>query len=394
MTKRSAFVAALLVRSQWKKLVAFGSFLLLTTSVAMGGSSARSASFAVTRLDRNSVASAPKASTSVTLVTKGPVRALAADGRRAALMISERGRWRIVVWEPAAHRVLPIHTESDADFGGSLALAGSRVAWNDWSGGLTIQTRISSATLARRRAVSLGSGDTTLDGGPGEEALAPNGDGKLLAFTTQERCDEFDEDDPCPPGRQTGDVVAATIWRVAPHGICPAGGGNDFRPPGHCARVAMATGKLTVLAVDAGRIAARSDGGVRLLTGGGHPLRDFPVKNVSTAALSGNRLALRVPGTFEIYDTGSGELVKSFPAQGNARLARLEDLEHGILVTAMGRTVTLRRLRDGRKATMRTHGIAHARLERAGLFVAGGHRVTFTPMHDLLRLLGARAPGS
>jgi hypothetical protein len=393
MTKRSAFVAALLVRSQWKKLVAFGSFLLLTTSVAMGGSSARSASFAVTRLDRNSVASAPKASTSVTLVTKGPVRALAADGTRAALMISGRGRWRIVVWEPAAHRVLPIHTESDADFGGSLALAGSRVAWNDWSGGLTMESRISSATLARRRAVSLGSADEEIGGGPGEEALAPTGDGKLLAFTTQVRCDEFDEDEPCPPGRQTGDIVAATIWRVAPRGICPSGGGNDFRPPGHCARVANATGKLTVLAVDAGRIAARADGGVRLLTGGGRRLRDFPVKNVTAAALSGNRLALRVPGAFEIYDTGSGELVQKIPAQGRFRVPRLEDLEHGILVTAMGRTVMLRRLRDGRMARIHTRGIAHGQLERTGLFVAGGHRVTFTPMRDVVRLLGANGPG-
>jgi hypothetical protein len=176
----------------------------------------------------SAAAAAPSASTSVTLRTSGPMVALAADGRRAALMISGHGRWRIVVWEPAAHRVLAIHTESDADFGGSLALAGTRVAWDDWSGGLTIQTRISSATLARRRAVSLGSADGT-DGGPGEQALAPTGDGKLLAFTTQERCDEFDEDDPCPPGRQTGDVVAATIWRVAARAL-PGGWWQRLSP--------------------------------------------------------------------------------------------------------------------------------------------------------------------
>lgn len=344
-----------------------------------------------------SVASAaPNASRPVTLVVQGRVTALAADGRRAALMIPERGRWRIVVWEPAAHRVLSIHTERDADFGGSLAIAGSRVAWDDESGGLTIETRVSSATLARRRAVSLGSADGTEVPSEGE-VLAPTGDGKLLAFTDQWRCDAYGSDPDCPPGRKTGDVVAATIWRAAPRGICPSDGVSDFRPPGHCVRVAQATGKLTVLAVDAGRIAARTDDGVRLLTGGGRRLRDFPVKNVRAAALSGNRLALRVPGAFEIYDTGSGELVHKIRAQGSSRLPRLDDLEHGILVTAMGRTVTLRRLRrlrDGRTARIHARGIAHGQLERDGLFVAGGHSVNFTPMRDVVRLLGAKDPGS
>ena len=84
-----------------------------------------------------------------------------------------------------------------------------------------------------------------------------------------------------------------------------------------------------------------------------------------------------------VYDTSSGELV--FREEGGGRL---EDLQSGILVTAAGKTVTLRRLYGGRVATIDTRGVAHAQLEPSGLFVAAGRRVTFMPMADVLRRLG------
>ena len=112
-------------------------------------------------------------------------------------------------------------------------------------------------------------------------------------------------------------------------------------------------------------------------------VHDFPVENVRGAALSGNRLALRVGGGVSVYDTSSGEVV--FRAEGGDRL---EDLQSGILVTTSGKTVKLRRVEDGRVARIRTRGVSRAQLERPGLFVAGGRRVTFTPMADVLRRLG------
>lgn len=229
---------------------------------------------------------APKASGPVTLTTPGPVRAFAADGNRAALTIRRPGRWQILVWEPAAHRLLTVHTESDSDPNGRVALAGTRVAWDDWYGGLTITTRVSSATLARRSAVSLGSDDGS-DYPTGGEVLGPSGDGKLLAFSEHFRCDDSGSEPDCPPGRQTGDIVDATIWRAAPRGGCPTGSMSDFRRPGHCARVATAHGRLTVLDVDAGRIAARTDDGVSLFTGAGRRLLDVPVRNMSGARSPG-----------------------------------------------------------------------------------------------------------
>jgi hypothetical protein len=338
---------------------------------------------------------APKASMPARLVTKRPVAALAADGARAAILIPgrkpdpERG-WQILVWEPASHRLRTIHTERQALLGVGVALAGTRIAWDDCSYcyGNTLTTRVSSATLARRSAVSLGSDDGT-QLPSGGEVLAPSGDGKLLAYTDQLRCDENGDYESCPSGRQPGDVVDATIWRAAPRGQCPSSfSDGDSRRPGHCARVARAHGRLTVLDVDAGRIAARTDNGIRLLTGAGRRLLDVPVKNVSGAALSGNRLAVRVPGSFEIYDAGSGGLLATIPTQSGDRL---EDLKAGILVTANGTTVTLRQLSDGHTAPLHAAGYARARLERPGLFVAGGRRVTFTPMADIRRAL---EPGS
>lgn len=331
----------------------------------------------------------------VTLTTNEPVVALAADGDRAALMVSRRASWQIAIWTPRARRTLPVHTVADPGCskfcgpGGSLALAGTRVGWDEVAYGNTLETSVSIATLARHRALSLGAGGwDESSGGGGDEVLVPIADGRLLAFTIQVHCGdpEADGEPPCPPGRQVGDVVSASVWRAARRGRCPTY--RDYYPAGHCALVAKAKGELSVLAVDAGRIAARTDHGIVLLTASGGRLRDLAVENVRAAAVSGNRLALRVPGSVEIYDTASGQLVKSFPAEGSARLDRLEDLDHGILVTAMGKTVTLRRLSDGRTARITMGGIAHAQLEPAGLFVAGGRRVTFVPMADVLRRLG------
>jgi hypothetical protein len=310
---------------------------------------------------------APEGLKPVTLTTSGRVVALAADGDRAALIVSKgRDRLDVVVWEPARRRLIPIYAFGGGDPGGGLALAGTRVAWDEAYVGNEVETYIVSATLARRAPVELGGG---LDSEEevGDVVLRPVGDGRLLAFT-----DEVHS--------QTGDISAATVWRAARRGRCPGNGIDPF-PAGHCARVAMANGELTVLAVDAGRIAARTDHGVRLLTSRGGRLRDFPVTKATAAALSGNRLALRVPNAVEVYDTGTGELMKRF---GVARSVRLEDLEHGILVTASGRTLTLRSLRDGRTATLRKRGIAHGQLEPSGLFIAAGRRVTFTPMSDVL----------
>ncbi len=334
--------------------------------------------------------------TPVTVKTKGPVRSLAADGKRAAFVVHVRcGRSGLCVgsealcatvnvWAPSRGRATQLEHTCPNDFipsTGGIALAGKRAGWVQTFFGMTdTETIVKTATLARPKPVIVAYALGGAYGNYGDAALAPVGDARLLVFTIERRCAEQGEDGPpCPPGRRAGDVIAATIWRLPGHDRCPAD--SVVR---RCARVARADGELTVLAVDAGRIATRTDDGVSLLTAGGGRLRDFPVAKVRAGALSGSRLALRVPGAVEVYDTGSGQLVKSYSVSSSERL---EDLEHGILVTVKGRTVALRRILDGKTATIHTRGIAHAQLEPPGLFVAGGRRVSFAPMSRVLRML-------
>lgn len=338
-----------------------------------------------------SVAAAHGAAQQRTLATRAPVVALAADGDRAALLVGNRGACAsVVVWEPTRRRVVRLHSATRGQcvegqpVTRAVALAGTRVAWLQAGGGMTLETTVVSATLARPTPVSVALALST--SGMGDFVRRPLGDGTLLAFTVDRRCSEGEDADPqCPPGRKTGYVIAATVWRAAGRGRCP----HSYSLVRRCSRVAQADGELSLLAVDAGRIAVQTKSGVQLLTAGGNVLQEFDLR-ARSAALSGNRLAVRTADAVEIYDTGSGQLTARFPAASHLRL---EDLDRGILVTALGRAVTLRRLGDGRTTTIHTSAIARAQLERPGLFVAAGRRVTFTRMQDVLRRLGAKGQG-
>jgi hypothetical protein len=141
-------------------------------------------------------------------------------------------------------------------------------------------------------------------------------------------------------------------------------------------------GKATLLAVDAGRIVLGTDSGIQLLAQDSRVLQRFAL-TADAAALSGNKLALQTVDGVTVYDVRSGLLTERFPA-----LSDLQDLQGDILVTYTGGGFTLRRLSDGRKTTIPATGDVLARLERPGLFLAGGRRITFTPMRELLRRLG------
>jgi hypothetical protein len=337
----------------------------------------------------SSATGAPTASTVTELRTRGPVLALAADGDRAAFVFSNRHRPGVFLWDRARHRVVKFRAVLA---GGDclcamrgVALAGTRVGWLEAAVGMTFsETTVGTATVARPAPVRIAFASGSAFGESGDTALAPIGDGRLLVFTVERRCAaEGGDGPPCPPGRKAGDVIEATLWRTPARGRCP----GDDAARNRCARVAAANGRMTALAVDAGRIAARTDTGVTLLAAGGAHLSDITVANVRAAALSGDRLALRVPGSVQVYDAGSGELVKTFSVEGGVRL---EDLDHGILVLAAQGRVTLRRLSDGRTATIHLPGRALAQLEQPGLFVAAGHRVTFRPTREVARMLDSQ----
>jgi WD40-like Beta Propeller Repeat len=314
----------------------------------------------------------------------GSIGELAADGARVAVVVDFAGGCASVeVWEPLRRRAVqlkrPCRPDEASNREGTreVTLAGTRAAWLSTAGGNSLEQYVETATLTRRRPVGIASefapqGDA--DYGAFVAGLA--GDGSLLAFAVEQRCSKYQEGEfACPPDRRSGHVVAATVWRIA--------GGRRACPAG-CARVTEATSELTVLAVDRGRIAVRTETGVRLLAADGRTLREFAVK-ARTAALSGSRLAVRTTDAVELYDSDSGLRTAQLPVAGNVRL---EDLEGEILVTAAGGTITLRRLDDGRTTTIRRGRVARAQLEPPGLFVAAARTVTFTPRRQVLRRLG------
>jgi hypothetical protein len=336
-------------------------------------------------------AAAPGSAKQRVLATGGRVSALAADGDRAAFVVRATDPNSpcagVKLWEPLRTHVVRLQRpcpagESDGEGTFGIALAGTRAAWLWTAGGNFVETNIMTATLARPKPTfaALGAVDHS---GVGTFTRSPVGGGGGLAFTLERRCDSDGDlnsrpEDQCPPGKKTGDIIAATIWRLAGRSSCP------YRTFHHCSRVTKDDGELTALAVEAGRIAVRTAGAVRLITASGRLLREFPVE-ASSAALSGERLAVRTAAAVAVYNTETGNLLDSFPA---AKSLRLQDLERGILVTASSGTVTLRRLGTDNKTMLRPGGTAFAQLERPGLFVAAHRRLTFTPMRDVLRLLG------
>jgi Tol biopolymer transport system component len=348
------------------------------------------------RLGRRPVAPLPSESASHSAFRPqggGTITSLAADGDRAAMVIDFPGCASVEVWDAKRGRAYQLKRPC-GQYGGSggsqegtsgVALAGTRAAWVHQDGGNTVETYVDTATLASRNPISLASGGADL-GGAGTFAGAVFGDGSLLAFTEGPRCDPDGAvngrpEDQCPAGKPRYSVVTASLWRVGGTGRCP-----DQTPAfSGCTRVALApAGDLTVVAVDSGRIAVRTDTGVRLLTEQGTVLRNFAV-TARTAALSGGRLAVRTQSAIEIYDTETGALSSRLTVAGGVTL---EDLEGDLLVTGSRGTVTVRRLGDGRTTTFSPGGTARAQLEQPGLFVAGPRRVTFTPLSGLLRQLG------
>jgi hypothetical protein len=322
--------------------------------------------------------------------TSGPVLALAADGDRVSFVV--QGRFKqcmsVMVWQPQRRRVSQLQAARTCETNDrgwrtappAVGLAGTRAAWLELTGGNTLETIVRTATLARPRPAWVAVGYAH-DGVVGSFVRPPVGDGSLLAFSVETKCFPDYDPSPCPPGRNPRDVVESTVWRLGGNGRCPSAPRGS---PVRCSVVTKVDHKLTVLAVDAGRLVAATTNGVRLLTADGRVLQDLPVQ-ATAAALSGNRLAVRTADAVEVYDTASGALTARFPA---LKEVRLQDLDRGVLVTASLEHVTLRRLSDRRLTTMRVGRTAFAELEPSGLFTAGARRVTFTPMRAVVQRLG------
>jgi Tol biopolymer transport system component len=327
------------------------------------------------------------------LDVRAKIGAIAADGARIALITGPTPTDcdHVAVWTPSersVRRPVPApcgQPHEYVDSLGPVALAGTRLAWgSEGCCGNNDYTNVVTTTLAHpdapwpyaaEAAVSRGSSGGTLADGP-------VGHGSLMVFAIQWFCDSYaspGEEDACPPGFTGPGAVDTTVWRLGGGGRCPGEG----RPVGGCSLMAKIDGTATVLAVDSGRIVVGTSTGVEVLTAGGGVLRTFPA-TPKAAALSGARLAVETDEGIDVYDMASGRRTARFPDATD-----LQDLEGDILVTAPSEGIMLRRLGTGRSTTIAGGTGVSAQLERPGLFVAGQHWITFTPMREIRRQLGA-----
>ena len=326
------------------------------------------------------------------LAVRAKIGPIAADGARIAFITgpTRADCDHVAVWTPSARSVRrPVpapcgEPHQYVDSLGPVALAGTRLAWgSEGCCGNNEYTNVVEATLpyptspwsyVAEAALSRGENGGTL-------VTGPVGHGSLLVFGIQSFCDaEASPGDEyaCPPG-QADQSLGTTVWRLGGGGRCPGEG----RPVGGCSAVAKVEGAATVLAVDSSRIVVGTATGVEVLTASGHVIRTFPV-TAKAAGLSGSRLAVETDDAIDVYDVASGRRTAHFPDATD-----LQDLEGDILVVAPSAGVILRRLGTGRAITVAAGTGVSAQLERQGLFVAGEHWITFTPMREIRRRLGS-----
>lgn len=347
------------------------------------------------------------------LRTKGSVVRIAADGARVAVAteFSTVNRCdRVVVWNPVNRTNTQITTRVNCESGGvndipEVALAGKRVAWLEAQGGNYLELNLRSRVLGHTKTETIGSasnGNAAAESSDGSYLQNVLGDGALLVFDSWSVCTAYPVDweiDPSEPqcevkasGKKIVLVYSAQKLRKVTNGkgvkIVSA---PDIEAGG------LRTMSLTVVAVDAGRIATQQpDGSVTVYSAVGSVLKKIavPTGAFSRFALQGSQLATIRDGNLELYDVGSGTLVKTIPLAAGAVL---RDLHKGLAVYVSGRKIMVRRLSDGKKLTYSPpgKGPVNAQIESSGLFYSYnykvGHspgRVVFVPLARVLEKLG------
>src|SRR5438105_3990417 len=349
----------------------------------------------------------------------GPVKELAADGGRVAVVLQTSAprctSSRVAVWQPSTGSLAPIGVSpcfeslstGAAIF--SVALAGTRVAYVQFGGGNTRELQLRSTTVAQRAPVTVASASFTLDETSGTYIGRLAGDGPLLAFDWWNVC-------PACAGAARPQPDRSAVFRIASSGdACPSAGLGSLR---RCALVRAGFGTLRLLSVAGGSLALlQPDGSVAVATTTGATTATIPFaagelraarldsdgRSLAALVASGGKNLLRV------YDA-SGTLAATYPlptarTSGDAtcddpngcRLPalRLEDVQSGIAVFVLGSDVHLLRLADGKSAIVRAPGRTpvHAQLEPDGLYysyslAARSSRVVFMPFSAVVAKLG------
>jgi probable HAF family extracellular repeat protein len=329
---------------------------------------------------------------SITVV--GSITELRADGGRALVLVdppAEDACRDVFVWNQSSGRLVTVVDGRrcvEGDRYGGVALAGDRVAHVERSGGHNLESFVVVTALATGRNSTVASASASGQGAWGDEVGDPHGAGGLLVYEHSTRCG-VDDGPLCPAGVADSTIVTDRIRLASP--------GTRV--------VARSTGPLTVLAVGGGRIVARLERGdlivlaprstaARLVAHEGveaeRLIATYPYRpgEVLAAATDGRTLVVQRAGKLDVIALPGGagrQPVRHFPTAG-----ALADVDGGVAVVVQGRTVRLLHLASGRSAAVAgpAAGPAMAQLEPAGLYVAAGRTLTFTPRSAVRQRLG------
>jgi hypothetical protein len=356
------------------------------------------------------------------LRTKGFVAHIAADGARVAVVTEfskENQCDRVVVWNPSKRTNTQFITRVNCESGGinaipEIALAGKRVAWLEAQGGNSLELTLLSRVLGHGTTKTI---DSAYNGNGAEGS--PDGsylknvlsDGALLAFNHWSVCTAYpagSDVDPSEsqcefpaPGTKTVLFYSAQkLLKVINGKRVKIASAPDVQAEG------LKTMSLTVVAVNAGRIATQQpDGSVTIYSAAGGALKkiSIPTGKFSGFALEGSQLATFRDDKLELYDVDSGALAKTIPLAAGSKL---RDLQNGLIVYVSGRKIRVLRLSDGKKLTFSPpgKGAVDAQIERSGLFYSyntrseqylgrtnsseSPGRVVFVPFSTLVKKLG------
>ena len=294
--------------------------------------------------------------------TRRTIAQIAVDGHRVAVVYTASTLTCIELWDARSGKLVRFHEETCSyrcvcdGVISEIALGGTQLLWSTYSESNHFYYFVFGATAARPRSTQVFSSS--------DDQAAGNlyGHGGLLGFVSTWT-------------DKNNRTTQATIWRLV---------GT------HLVRVRTVQGPLTVLAADSHRIATRrNDGAVELLTVQGRPARSFPVglperqrypgepgTRDGRVAFQGSELVVAKRGTLLVYNTSTGARTNTLPISARAVL---EDVQQGIAVYVLGRSIHLLRLSDGRETVINPPGRGRvaAQIEAPGLFYSYNLRAGF-----------------
>jgi hypothetical protein len=335
--------------------------------------------------------------------TSGPVVALAADGSRVAVAVDQTRQWcsHVVVWDVSRRGLVPFLpprcSKPDSSWVDEVALAGARAAWIRYAepGGNYHYFFVETATVGAPRVRQLSGGEIcqvaycfSETGGEGAVASNTVGHGDLLVLNAYTNV----------LGAAGGLVIeSGELLRVTPAGLRP---------------VVSGLRTLYAVSVDAGRIlvlrnlpweggepsirSSGADGSLAIYRADGRLVGAMrpTLGRVRDARLQGRYTAVLTHDKVGVIDTATGKILRAWGLQ-SAGVVRLEDIQDGIVVYVVGRTIRLLRLRDGHQASIAVpgRGDVYAQLEASGLFYSytatqSTGRVAFIRFADLTRRFG------